>query len=64
MEIFINHVDMFLDIFDPLTQLLGTILFNKAYVVVWTFGTPPSPPACHVNMVMNVPFWKNLPLQD
>ena len=45
-----NHVDRNLDFFDP---PLWTILFNKAYVVKWTFGKPPSP--YHVHMVYEWP---------
>ena len=33
----INHVDSFLEIFDP-PPPSWTILLNKAYVVTWTFG--------------------------
>ena len=44
----INHVDRILDFFDP-PPPLWTILLNRAYVVIWTFGKPPSP--CLVHMV-------------
>ena len=36
-----NHVDRQFDIFDP--SPLWTVLLNKAYVVIWTVGKPPSP---------------------
>ena len=33
----INHVDSFLEMFDP-PPPSWAILLNKAYVVTWTFG--------------------------
>ena len=45
-------MDGILDIFDPLPPL-WTILLNKAYVVIWTFGNPPLP--YHVHMVHECP---------
>ena len=42
---FIDHVDRFLNIFDP-PPPLWTILLNKAYVVTWTFGKLPLPLPC------------------
>ena len=41
----INHVDRFLNIFDP-PPPSWTILLNKAYVVIWTFGKLPSSLPC------------------
>ena len=38
-------MDIFLDIFDP-PPPLWTILLNKAYVVICTYGKPPSPLPC------------------
>ena len=38
---------------------LWTILLNRAYVVIWTFGKPPSP--CHVHMVYECPLMENSP---
>ena len=49
---FINHVDRNLDFLTPLPPL-WTILLNRAYVVIWTFGKPLSP--CHVHMVCECP---------
>ena len=48
-------MDRFLEIFDPLPPL-WTILLNKAYVVIWTFGIPPPP--CHVHMGYECPLIK------
>ena len=45
--------------FDPLPPL-WTILLNRAYVLIWTFGKPPSP--CHVHMVYECPQMKMLVL--
>ena len=56
MVSFINHVDRFLDIFDP-PPPLWTILLNKAYVVTWTFGKLPLPPAMST-WFMNDPILK------
>ena len=42
--------------FDPLPPL-RTILVNKAYVIIWTFGKPPSP--CCVHMVYECPLMRN-----
>ena len=43
----INHVNSFLDIFDP-PPPLTTILLNKAFVVIWIFGKPPTPFQVHM----------------
>ena len=51
----INHVDNFLDIFNP-PPPLWTILLNKSYVVIWTFGKLPSP--CLAHMVYEWPLNK------
>ena len=46
---------MWTEIWTFLTPIppLWTTLLNKAYVVTWTFGKPPSP--CHVHMVYDWP---------
>ena len=46
-------MDKFLDIFDP-PPPLWTISLNKAYVVTWTFGKLPLPPAMST-WFMNAP---------
>ena len=51
---FIDYVDRNLDFLTP-SPPLWTILLNKAYVVIWTFGNPPLPPAMST-WFMNVPF--------
>ena len=56
-SLFINHVDRFLDIFDTPFPPLWTILLNKAYVVIWTSGTPLS--HSHVYMVYECPHMKH-----
>ena len=48
-------MDRFLDFFEP-PPPLWTILLNKAYVVIWTFGIPPPP--CHVHMGYECPLIK------
>ena len=46
--LFINHVDGFLDIFDPPPPPpLGTILLNKSYVAILTSANPPPLPCPH-----------------
>ena len=52
----INHVDRFLNIFDPLPPS-WIILLNKAYVVIWTFGKPPSPLTCPHGLWMPPKVW-------
>ena len=43
MGSYINHVDRFLEILDlPPSPLLWTMLLNRTYVVIWTFGKPPA----------------------
>ena len=41
----INHVVTFLGIFDP-PPPSWSLLLNKAYVIKWSFGQPPSPLNC------------------
>ena len=41
---FIKHVDRNFDFLDPAPPLWTILLYN-AYVVIWTFGKPPLPPA-------------------
>ena len=48
MDSSINHVDSFLNIFNPLPPLRA-ILLNKAYVFIWTFGKPPPPVTWFIN---------------
>ena len=38
----INHVDRFLDFFDP-PPPMWIILLNKGYVLMWIFREPPPP---------------------
>ena len=39
----LNHVDGFLDFFDP-PPPMWIILLNKGYVLMWIFREPPLPP--------------------
>ena len=50
-----------MDFFDP-PPPLWTILLNRAYVVIWTFGKPPSP--YHVHMVYECPLDHNPDLDE
>ena len=43
----LNHVDGFLDFFDPPSPM-WIILLNKGYVLMWIFREPPSPLVIHM----------------
>ena len=45
--IYLNHVDGFLDFFDP-SPPMWIILLNKGYVLMWIFREPPSPLVIHM----------------
>ena len=55
--IYLNHVDGFLDFFDP-SPPMWIILLNKGYVLMWIFREPPSPQVIHMVYGCSLRYYK------